>query len=85
MLPDPFASGLGFDAIAVAIIGAGHPVGIVLSALLLGALRNGATTMEETAGISGPFVSVIEAAILFFVAAPVIIRWLYFWWERRRA
>jgi simple sugar transport system permease protein len=83
VLPDPFASGLGFDAIAVAIIGAGHPVGIVLAALLLGALRNGATTMEVTAGISAQFLSVIEAAILFFVAAPVVIRWIYFRWGRR--
>lgn len=85
VLPDPFGSGFGFDAIAVAIIGVGHPIGIVLSALLLGALRNGATTMEATAGISAPFVSVIEAAILFFVAAPVVIRWIYFRWNRTRA
>ncbi|GAC1394911.1 MAG: ABC transporter permease [Chloroflexota bacterium] len=83
VLPDPFASGLGFDAIAVAIIGAGHPAGIILAALLMGALRNGATTMEISAGISAPFVSVIEASILFFVAAPVVVRWLYFRWGRR--
>jgi len=85
VLPDPFASGLGFDAIAVAIIGLGHPVGIVLAALLLGALRNAATYMEQTAGISGPFVSVIEATVLFFVAAPVVIRWIYSRRKRGRA
>jgi len=84
VLPDPFASGFGFDAIAVAIIGAGSPLGIVLAALLLGALHNGATTMEQTAGISAPFVSVVEATILFFVAAPVVIRWLYLSWGTRR-
>jgi ABC-type uncharacterized transport system permease subunit len=83
-LPDPFGSGLGFDAIAVAIIGAGSPVGIILAALLLAALGSGATTMELTAGISAPFVKVIEATILFFVAAPVVIRWLYFSWNRGR-
>lgn len=83
-LPDTIGSGFGYDAIAVAIIGVGHPIGIVLAALLLGALRNGATTMEQTAGISAPFASVIEAAILFFVAAPVIIRWIYFRWNRGR-
>ena len=85
VLPDSFDTNLAYDAIAVAIIGGGNPVGIVLAALLLGALKNGATNMELTAGISGPFVSVIEAAVLFFVAAPVIIRWLYFRWGRRRA
>lgn len=85
VLPDPFGSGFGFDAIAVAIIGGGSPMGIVLAALLLGALHNGSTYMEMNAGISGPFVSVIEATVLFFVAAPVIIRWLYFGWSTRRA
>ena len=85
VLPDPFGSGFGFDAIAVAIIGMGNPVGIVLAGLLLGALHNGATTMEASAGISGPFVNVIEASILFFVAAPIVIRWIYFRWRRSRA
>jgi ABC-type uncharacterized transport system permease subunit len=84
VLPDPFGSGFGFDAIAVAIIGGGTPAGIVLAAMLLGALHNGSTYMEMNAGISGPFVSVIEATVLFFVAAPVIIRWLYFGWYKRR-
>lgn len=84
VLPDPFGSGFGFDAIAVAIIGAGHPIGVVLAALLLGALRSGAPTMEVTAGISAPFVSIVEAAILFFVAAPAIMRWLYLSWGKRK-
>ena len=85
VLPDPFGSGFGYDAIAVAIIGGGNPGGIIAAALLLGALHNGSTYMELNAGISGPFVSVIEASILFFVAAPVIIRWLYFSWGRRKS
>jgi general nucleoside transport system permease protein len=84
VLPDSFDTQLAYDSIAVAIIGGGNPAGIVLAALLLGALKNGQTNMELNAGISGPFVSVIEAAILFFVAAPVIIRWLYFRWNLRR-
>jgi ABC-type uncharacterized transport system permease subunit len=40
--------------------------------------------MEASAGISGPFVNVIEASILFFVAAPIVIRWIYFRWRRSR-
>jgi ABC-type uncharacterized transport system permease subunit len=83
VLPDPFGGGLGFDAIAVAIIGLGNPFGIVLAALLLGGLSNAATTLELSAGISAPFVRVIEATILLFVAAPVVIRWTYFNWPRR--
>ena len=83
-LPDSIASGYGFDAIAVAIIGAGNPLGIVLAALFLGALRSSQGFMEQSTGISAPFASVIEATILFFVAAPVIIRFLYCGWYRTR-
>lgn len=83
-LPDSIASGYGFDAIAVAIIGAGNPLGIVLAALFLGALRGSQGFMEQSTGISAPFASVIEATILFFVAAPVIVRFLYFGWYRTR-
>lgn len=85
LVPDPFGSNFGFDAIGVAIIGAGHPIGIVLAAFLLGALRNGSTLMEQTAGISAPFVSIIIAVVMFFVAAPVVIRWIYFRWGRSSA
>jgi simple sugar transport system permease protein len=80
LLPNPFASGFGFDAIAVALIGLGTPVGIVLAALLMGGLRNGATLMEQLAGVNEPFFLVIQATILFFVAAPIVIRRLYFGW-----
>jgi len=82
-LPSEIGSGFGFDAIAVAIIGGGSPGGIVLAALLLGALRSSATYMEQTTGIGAPFASVIEATVLFFVAAPVVVRFIYFRWRRR--
>ena len=35
----------GFDSIALALIGNNHPLGVVLSSLLFGSLRNGATRM----------------------------------------
>ena len=72
-----FSSGYGFDSIALALLGNSHPVGVVLSALLFGALRNGATRMQVVAGIPIDIISILQALILMFIAAPAIIRSIY--------
>ncbi len=72
-----FSSGYGFDAIALALLGNNQPLGVVLSALLFGALRNGATSMQLAADIPIDIISVVQASILVFVAAPAIIRTIY--------
>jgi ABC-type uncharacterized transport system permease subunit len=72
-----FSAGYGFDAIAVALIGKSHPFGIVLAALLWGFLRSGATRMQSLAGIPIDIISIIQALVIVFVAAPDIIRWLW--------
>ena len=71
------SSGYGYDSIALALIGNNHPVGIVLSSLLFGTLRNGATRMMVVSSIPIDIVDVIQAIILMFVAAPAIIRAIY--------
>jgi len=72
-----FSSGYGFDSIALALLGKSHPVGVVLAALLFGTLRNGATPMQLTAGIPIDIISIIQALVLAFIAAPAIIRTIY--------
>jgi simple sugar transport system permease protein len=72
-----FSSGYGFDAIAIALLGNSTPLGVVLSSLLFGFLRNGATNMMLKTGIPIDIVSVVQAFILIFVAAPAIIRTIY--------
>jgi simple sugar transport system permease protein len=72
-----FASGYGFDAIALALLGKNHPAGVVLSAILFGFLRNGAIQMQVLAGIPVDIISVLQAFILAFIAAPAIIRTIY--------
>ena len=72
-----FSSGYGFDAIALALLGGNHPLGIVLAALLFGTLRNGATRMQVAANIPIDIISILQAVILMFVAAPAIIRTIY--------
>jgi simple sugar transport system permease protein len=72
-----FSSGYGFDSIALALLGKNHPVGVVLSALLFGILRNGATRMQLAGGIPIDIISIMQAMILAFIAAPAIIRTIY--------
>jgi len=70
-----YGTTVGFDSIAVALLGRTSPIGIVLSALLFGALRTGSASMQIQAGVPAELVGVLQATILFFlVASPVIAR-----------
>jgi ABC-type uncharacterized transport system permease subunit len=72
-----FTAGYGFDSIALALLGKSHPFGVVLASLLFGVLRSGATRMQSLAGIPIDIISIIQGLVIMFIAAPVIIRWLY--------
>jgi simple sugar transport system permease protein len=72
-----FSVGYGFDAIAIALLGKTNPFGVVIAALLFGAMRNGAARMQFITQIPVDVISVIQALILLFVAADAIIRWIY--------
>lgn len=76
-LADGFSAGYGFDAIALALLGKSHPLGVVLAALLFGTLRNGATRMQSIASIPIDIISVVQAMVIVFIAAPAIVRWIY--------
>jgi general nucleoside transport system permease protein len=72
-----FSVGYGFDAIAIALLGKTHPLGVVLAAILFAGMRNGATRMQFLTQIPVDVISVIQALILLFVAADAIIRYIY--------
>lgn len=67
-------TGVGFDGIAVALLGANGPIGVILAALLFGALKVGALNMPLEAGVPNELVDIIIALIVFFVAASYMIR-----------
>jgi simple sugar transport system permease protein len=69
-----FSGGAGFDAIAVALLGRSHPIGVRLAGILFGALQAGGRQMQVTAGVRIDLISIIQALIIVFVAAPLLMR-----------
>jgi simple sugar transport system permease protein len=64
----------GIEGITVALLGRAKPFGIVLAALLFGALDTGGTAMAAATSVPADIVEVIEGLIVLFVAAPPLIR-----------
>lgn len=73
---DNFSPGYGWDGLAVALIGGLNPIGAVLAAILFGALRSGGMTMNMVTGVPLDIISVLQALVVLFVAAPRFIRYL---------
>jgi simple sugar transport system permease protein len=59
--------GYGFTAIAVALLARGHPLGIILTGILFGALEAGAGAMQRDAGVPSVAVAVVQAVIIVVV------------------
>lgn len=72
-----FNTTVGFDAITVALLGRSHPVGVMLAALLFGAMRAGAGLMQIQAGVPPQLVDLLQAIILLFLVASPLIRRLF--------
>ncbi|MEH6940440.1 ABC transporter permease [Bacillus sp. JJ722] len=69
-------TGVGFDGIAVALLGGNAAIGIVLAGTLFGALKMGALNMPFEAGVPNELVDIVIALIIFFVASSYFIRML---------
>ena len=70
-----FATSVGFDAIAVALLARSNPLAIIPAALLFGAMRAGAGQMQIQAGTPRELVDVLQAMILLvLVILPVFAR-----------
>jgi simple sugar transport system permease protein len=75
--------GYGFTAIAVGLVGRNHPIGVIFSGLLFGALRSGATEMQNQVGTSKELVLVLQGLVILSVSALASFGRLQMWRARR--
>ena len=69
-------AGIGFDAITVALLGGGNAIGIAFAGLLFGAFKAGGPQMQVI-GVSPEVLSIVQASIVLFIAAPPLIRAMF--------
>ena len=65
-----FSPGYGFLGIAVALLGRNHPLGIVIAAILFGALQNGSIALDlDTEHLSRDLITVLQGVIILAAAS----------------
>lgn len=69
--------GIGFDSIAIALLARANPLAIVPAAILWGSMLSGAGLMQQEVGLSIDVVRIVQALVLLFVAADVIVRTVF--------
>jgi simple sugar transport system permease protein len=72
-----YSSGFGFDGIALALLGNSNPWGVVAAAFLFGAMRAGSRAMQAATATPVDIVTVIQALVIVFIAAPSLVRAIY--------
>jgi simple sugar transport system permease protein len=73
-LSNDLSGGIGFNAIALALLAGLRPSGVVAAGLLFGALTTGGKQMGIQSGIPFDLLFFIMAMVIMFVAAPGLIR-----------
>lgn len=64
--------GLGWDGMLVALLASNNPIGVVLAAILFGALKYGGTTLQTFMGVSNDTIGIIQAALILFLSVRYI-------------
>jgi general nucleoside transport system permease protein len=76
-LTDQVAGNIGFDGLLVALLGRNKPWGTLFAAILYGGLRAGGNLMQVDVGISLELVTVLQALIVIFIAAPALVKAIF--------
>ena len=72
-IPPRVLPSLGFDGIAVSLLGANNPFAIILAALVITIVNAGSGFMQATAGVPQEIAAVITGTILLFSACSMYI------------
>lgn len=72
-----FDAGIGFTAITVALLGRSRPFSVAAAAVLFGVLSAGGYTLQASQNVDLDIISVLQAVIVLFIAAPPLIRGIF--------
>lgn len=82
---DAFSPGYGYDAIVVAFLGAGQPLGVLATSFFFGALRSGANIMQRSEGVPVAVIFAIQGLAVLALAASLAVRHRIFRGSRPQA
>ncbi|WP_431802222.1 ABC transporter permease [Microbacterium sp. bgisy203] len=71
-------AGIGFDAITVALLGRSTPWGTFAAGILFGAFKAGGFSMQASEQVPIEIVTVVQSLIVLFIAAPPLVRTIFF-------
>lgn len=76
-LYNDFAAGFGFDAIAVALLGRLHPIGILIASVFFAALKIGSSAMQRAVQVPTTIVYIIQGLLIMFIFTDKLLgKWL---------
>ena len=73
-LLEGLSAGYGWTGIAVSVLAANNPLGIILTSILFAILNSGAMAMQREADISSSFASILQGMIILAVAVAVTLQ-----------
>src|SRR5690606_22731204 len=76
-------SGIGFDAITVALLGGSRAIGVLLAGILFGILKAAGPAMQ-LADVPPEILGVIQGLIVLFIAAPPLVRAIFRFLPKQR-
>ncbi|HEY8391326.1 MAG TPA: ABC transporter permease [Capillibacterium sp.] len=75
----------GFDGMAVALLGANSPWGVLLAAIFFGVLHSGKGFMNAMTHVPPEIADTIIATVIYFAATSVLIERCWERWQKHRA
>lgn len=80
-----FSAGYGFDGIAASLLAGGNPLGMILTAVLFGGLKNGGNMIQMFTGVSSTLVNIVQSLVIILVIMKVFDHLPAKWTLRRKA
>src|SRR5438270_6124022 len=76
-MPPTFTTLYCVDSIAFSLLARINPWAMLPAAFLFGALSSGSRFMQFQTQVSADVISVVEATVIMFIAAPVLFQWIF--------